>query len=513
MGAPLPLTGPDLAAGVPVASVPDGGFVRGHAFGEALLLSRRGDAFTAMGAACTHYGAPLDEGLQVDGTIRCPWHHACFDLRTGEAVRAPALRALPRYAVAVEAGQVRVTGPLEASEAPRRRKGGPESVVIVGNGAAASAAVETLRNEGYDGPITMIGREPGPPVDRPNLSKDYLAGNAPEEWLDVRDAGFYDAQRIERIEATVAQLDPRERRVVLADGRSVPYGACLLATGCDPIRLPVPGGDRPNVFTLRNLADSRAIIAAAASAKSAVVLGASFIGLEVAASLRARGVKVHVAAPESVPLERILGREIGAFLRVLHEEHGVVFHLGATAKAIGDRVLLSDGAAIDADLVVMGVGVRPNVALAEKAGLAVDNGVLVDEGLQTSVPGIWAAGDIARWPDPHTGERQRIEHWVLAQRHGQTAARNILGAAERFDGVPFFWSAHYDVTVNRVGFAGGERIDCIGSLKDRNAVFAWRRGDKTLSVATIGADAACLEAEKLLERDDHEALARLVPGF
>jgi NADPH-dependent 2,4-dienoyl-CoA reductase/sulfur reductase-like enzyme/nitrite reductase/ring-hydroxylating ferredoxin subunit len=514
MSEPLPLSGPDLAVGIPVSDVPEGGLVRGHAGGAPVLLSRVDGGFHAVGAACTHYGAPLDEGLRVGGTVRCPWHHACFDLRTGDAIRAPALQALPRYAVALTDGVVRVVGPAPACARPEPR-GGPASVVVVGAGAAGAAAVEALRQAGYDGPVTLFGREPGPPVDRPNLSKDYLAGTAPEEWLALRDEGFYREQQVTlRTGVEVVGLDVAARRIVLSDGSTEPYGACLLATGAYPVQLPIPGADSPHVFTLRSLADSRAIVAAAMGARRAVVVGASFIGLEVAAALRTRGVEVDVVAPESLPLERILGPALGAAVKDVHERNGVVFHLGRTPAAIeGGEVLLSDGARLPADLVVIGVGVRPATALAERAGLAVDRGVLVDAYLRTSAEGVWAAGDIARWPDPHTGERQRIEHWALAQRQGQVAARNLLGGEERFDAVPFFWSVHFDMCVNVVGFpSGGDRIDIDGDLGARDAALAFRRGDRTLAVATVGRDRTCLDAEVLLEQDDHAGLARLVPA-
>jgi NADPH-dependent 2,4-dienoyl-CoA reductase/sulfur reductase-like enzyme/nitrite reductase/ring-hydroxylating ferredoxin subunit len=467
----------------------------------------------ALGASCTHYNGPLDEGLRIDGTVRCPWHHACFDLRTGEPLRGPAMRALPRYEVVVDGDRVRVPGATLAPEAPLRREG-PESVVVVGAGAAGAAAVAALRRLGYAGPVTLVGREPNVPTDRPNVSKDYLAGNAPEEWMPIVDEGFYrDREVTLRLGTEVKALDAGARRIDFADGTSLSYGACLLATGADPIRLPIPGADGPQVFTVRTLADSRNIIERLPASKRAVVVGASFIALEVAASLRARGLEVHVVAPESRPLERVLGAAWGAFLQELHEQKGVVFHLGRTPSAIErDGVALSDGSRLAADLVILGVGVRPSIALAERAGLQIaDKGVVVDPFLRTSAPNVWAAGDIARWPDPHTGEPQRIEHYVLAQRHAQAAADNILGADKRFDGVPFFWSAHYDATINVVGFLSKwDRVDVDGDIAARDAAVAYRRGDRTVAVATIGRDHTSLEAERLLEQDDQPGLRALV---
>jgi NADPH-dependent 2,4-dienoyl-CoA reductase/sulfur reductase-like enzyme/nitrite reductase/ring-hydroxylating ferredoxin subunit len=513
-GGDAKLTGPDLSLGVSPGDVPDGGVLLGHAGGEAVLLARRGAQVFAVGASCTHYGGPLGEGAVVGEEIRCPWHHACFSLRTGEPVRAPALNPIPCFDVEARDGRLVVLGKREPSTM-RRDSGGPASVVIVGAGAAGNACAEELRRQGYAGRLALIGAEATVPVDRPNLSKDYLAGNAPEEWIPLRGEDFYSEREIDvSLGARVKELDLAGRRVVLADGVSHSFGALVLATGADPIRLPIPGSDAPHVFTLRTLADSRAIIARAASAKHAALIGAGFIGLEVAASLRARGVEVHVIAPEAIPLGRVLGDALGGFVRKVHEGHGVTFHLGTTTRKIAaDGVELSNGQRVPADLVVIGAGVRPEVSLAQRAGLAVDRGILVDAYLRTSGENVWAAGDVARWPDPRSGEAIRVEHWVVAERMGQIAARNVLGRMEACELVPFFWSAHYDVVVNYVGHAESwDRLDIDGDIEARDTAVAYRRSGKTLAVATIGRDRAALDAEIALERGDEATLARIVPS-
>ena len=498
--------GPDLSSGVAVESLRDGQMLHGHVGDEPVLLARRGNDFFAIGATCTHYGGPLAEGLVVGDTVRCPWHHACFSLRTGEALHAPALSPVACWSTESNGGKVFVRRKTSPKQGGRfsAKAGSPRRILIVGGGAAGFAAAERVRREGFDGDLTMVSNDDAPPVDRPNLSKDYLAGTAPEDWVPLRGDDFYADQRIDlRLRTTATDIDVRARHVSLSDGNRLPYDRLLLATGAEPVRLQLPGMDLPHVFTLRTLRDCRAIIARAASARRAVVLGASFIGLEVAASLRTRNIEVHVAAPEKRPMERIMGPQIGDFVRKLHEEHGVVFHLEDTATAIGERqVTLKTGATIDADLVVVGVGVRPRLALAEKAGLAIDRGVTVNEYLETNAQGVYAAGDIARWPDPHSGSSIRVEHWVVAERQGQSAALNMLGLKEKFSAVPFFWSQHYDVPINYVGHAESwDEIAIDGDVGARDCVLRYKHQGRVLAVASIYRDIDSLKLEAEMERE------------
>jgi len=500
-------SGPDLAQGIALAELAEDAILAGHCGGEPVLLVRRGDQVFAIGAHCSHYHAPLADGLVAGDAIRCPWHHAAFDLRTGEAVRAPAFSAIPCWSVEQRDGKVFVK---EKRTPPRREPRSapsgkaPDRIVIVGGGAAGFAAAEMLRRERYQGSITMLSNEAAAPVDRPNLSKDYLAGNAPEEWVPLRPDSFYADNGIDlRLNTAVTGIDAGSREVALSDGETVPYDRLLLATGAEPVRLPLPGFSEPHVHTLRSLADCVAIIERAKTARQAVVLGASFIGLEVAASLRARGLEVHVAAPEKRPMERILGPQMGDFVRALHEEHGAIFHLEETAAAIqGRKIKFQSGRVIEADLIVAGVGVRPRIELAEKIGLALDRGVAVNAYLETSAPGIFAAGDIARWPDPHSGENIRVEHWVVAEWQGQAAALNMLGAGERFAAVPFFWSQHYDVPINYVGHAEKwDEIAIDGDIAAKDCLLRYKRRGRTLAVASIFRDADNLKAELALESE------------
>src|ERR1700719_4189287 len=372
--------GHDLAMGIPINDLPDGHMLAGHVGEDAVLLARRGNEFFAIGATCSHYGGPLAEGLMVDDTVRCPWHHACFSLRTGEALHAPALSPVASWAVEQRDGKLFVTTKNPASKERRSAApaaGMPERIVIIGGGAAGFAAAEKLRREQYQGSIVMLSNDDAPPVDRPNLSKDYLAGSAPEDWVPLRPESFYSDNGIElRLKTNVTGIDTRAREVALAGGSRIPYGRLLLATGAEPIRLSIPRGGPQQLLMLRSLADCRAIIERATTARRAVVLGASFIGLEVAAALRTRGIEVHVVGLEKRPMELILGPQMGDFVRALHEEHGAIFHLEDTAVAIeGNQVRLKSGKMLAADMVVAGVGGRPRTQLAEKAGIALDRGV------------------------------------------------------------------------------------------------------------------------------------------
>jgi NADPH-dependent 2,4-dienoyl-CoA reductase/sulfur reductase-like enzyme/nitrite reductase/ring-hydroxylating ferredoxin subunit len=476
----------------------------GHVGSEAVLLARVGTEFFAVGANCTHYGGPLVEGLLVGNTVRCPWHHACFDLRTGAAARPPALNDRPRWRVECQDGRVFVREKLQTAQTAGRKPGvGPASVLILGGGAAGNSAAETLRREGFAGRVTMVDPDRDAPYDRPNLSKDYLAGTASEDWLPLHPRSYYSDLGIELLSGrTATAIDPKAKRVALDDGSSQEFDRLLIATGATPVKLDLSQSGGTRVHYLRSLADSRSIVAAVQGSKYAVVIGTSFIGLEVAASLRARGLEVHAVGTDATPLMRVFGSELGDFIRRLHEEHGVMFHLGHTVRSVDPKgITLDDGTSVRADLVVAGVGVRPNVDLAVTAGIATHNGILVDDRLETSAADIFAAGDVARWIDPQTKERVRVEHWVVAQRMGQTAARNILGYNEQFAAVPFFWSQHYDVPISYVGHAAAwDRTVMDGDPDARDCAVTYYQNDRALATATIYRDTQSLSTELKMEQ-------------
>ena len=503
MGAAATPEGPDFSLGIELGKVPSNGTIAGRVGDEPVLLSKLDGEWFAVAGSCTHYGAALAGGLVDGDNVRCPLHHACFSLRTGAALRAPAFAPLDRWHVEVEKDKLfvrtRLSAPVAAS-LQSSQADGIGSVLIVGGGAAGFACADELRGLGFAGRITMVTAEPDAPYDRPNLSKDFLAGTAPEAWIPLRDDDFYREAGIElkRGEEIVAINTPAGFAVG-SSGERFPYDRLLLATGAEPVRL--AGFEHNNVLSLRSLSDARTLIDRAQAGTRAAVLGSSFIGLEAASALRARGVGVDVISPESVPFERAFGREIGLFLQRLHESKGVRFHLERTASSFDGRQLaLDDLSVLDVDFILAGVGVRPRTALAT-GRVAVDDGILVDSSLATSVPGIYAAGDVAAYPDPLSGRPLRIEHWVTAQRQGQVAARNMIGIATAFAAIPFFWTEQYGVALRYVGHARDwDQIRIDGDLDSLDFIARYVRGGHVVASLACGRDRESLEDERSLER-------------
>ncbi|HET7606939.1 MAG TPA: FAD-dependent oxidoreductase [Sphingomicrobium sp.] len=503
MGEGASATGPDFSQGIKLGDIPAEGTLPGRVGDDPVLLSRLGGELFAIGGTCTHYGGNLGEGIAGAGSVRCPLHHACFDLRTGAVLRAPALDPVDRWLVETEGDRVFVRRKAEQQQAPTPSiDEAIRNIVIVGGGAAGLACAAELRRRGFAGEVTILSADDDPPCDRPNLSKDYLAGSAPEEWLWLRGDDWYTENRIDlRLSTEVTRIDPGTHTVYCASGEQLPFDRLLIATGAEPNRLMVPGFDADNVFTLRTVADARAIAGQARSGAHAVIIGASFIALEAAAALRQRGVEVDIVSVEEVPLEHVFGKELGREIQSLHEAKGVKFHLSAVVGGFdGKAVTLAGGGRIGADFVLVGIGVKPRTALAQSAGATVGNGVRVDDQLQTTLTDIYAAGDIAAYPNPLTGEPVRIEHWVVAERQGEVAAANMLGASERFDSAPFFWTEQYGVAIRYVGRGSGwDAVTLEGSFDDRSLTARYFIEGTHYATATIGRDRENLEDELRLE--------------
>lgn len=462
-----------------------------------LLLVRLGDQFYALGARCTHYGAPLATGALHGERIICPWHHACFNARTGEQLDPPGTDHLPHFPVHLEGDQVLVELPATvASRQPpaltRRNPQDARTCVVVGSGCAGAYAVEALRAQGFQGRVVWVTGSEFPPIDRPNLSKAYLAGEAPETWMPLRDPAFYEAADIEVVQGrSVTALDAAAKTVTLVDGEVLPYDVAVVAPGAQPRRLEVPGAGLAGLFTLRTLEDSRTIRAAAQKARHAVVVGASFIGMEVAQSLRHLGLEVTVVAPEAVPFERTLGVEVGRIMQALHVENGVLFHLGRTVQAFEGRdwvqhVVLDDGSTLKADLVVVGIGVQPATDFVQGVPKAPDGSLIVDVCLQAG-DGLFVAGDAARFPDWRTGTPIRIEHWRLAAQHGRLAGTNAAGAHRAYQGVPFFWTRQFGVGLQYLGYVETwDEVRLEGNPSAREFLAFYLRNGQVWAVAGMG---------------------------
>ena len=489
----------DLSEGVAVEEFAATGMVDGVLGDEPILLVRTPAGFRAVGALCTHNKAPLAKGVMVGDTIRCPWHHACFSADTGNARAAPAFAPLGRWAVEQRGGRVFVGA--KHPDGPVRPEATREPIVVVGAGAAGAAAADALCRLGAGSVTTLIGAEPEPPYDRTTLTKHFLSGQKGEEALPLPMPDLAARGVTVRLGTTVVAIHRDRGEIVLSDGTVLPYGKLILATGAEPRRLDVPGADLPHVKVLRTAADARAILAAAETMPRVAVVGGAFIGMEAAAALRDRGLEVAVISPDPQPLAKALGTALSDAVMAAHHKRGTTFRLGRSVQRIEPgRVTLDDGSEVPADLVVVGVGVSPRLALAQAAGLTIDEGVEVDEFLRTSDPAIFAVGDIARWPDPHGAGRVRVEHWAVAQRQGQIAAANALGAALRYDAVPFFWTMHFDFSARAVGHAGkGDGVSVEGDPKGRDATIRFTRDGADTATVTVERDKLALEAELAME--------------
>jgi NADPH-dependent 2,4-dienoyl-CoA reductase/sulfur reductase-like enzyme/nitrite reductase/ring-hydroxylating ferredoxin subunit len=486
----------DLKEGVPVAAEVEE---------KKVLLVRAEGKIYACGNECSHYHAPLSDGLIVGHILTCPWHNARFDIRNGRLEAPPGLNGIPSYETKVTNGQVWVRQ-VGKGAIPMPEGEDDRTFLIVGAGAAGNSAAETLRREGFTGRIVMVTGESYGPYDRPMLSKDLLSGEAPAKWLPLRGQKFYDRLNIEiRPENLVTAVDPSSRSVTFADGTSLKADRILLATGGTPRTLNLPGADKPGCFVIRSRRDAEAILAALEQAKTVVIVGASFIGLEVACSLRIREIDVHVVAPEAVPLAAVFGEQIGRRIKETHEKNGVTFHLGQTVKEFAGQervseVLLADGSRLKADCVIVGVGIRPTVDFLESSGLVKDGAVPVNGRLEVSAEGIFAAGDIALVPDGRTGELRRVEHWVEAGRQGMHAARSMLGAKDSYREVPFFWSKQYGTSFRYVGYTRKfDRVVFRGDVNGKAFLAGFYLEGTLRAAATVGKNRELIRLGQLIE--------------
>ncbi len=478
-----------------------------------ILLARVGDRFHAVSATCPHYGAPLAEGALCGTRVVCPWHHAIFNIVNGDLEEPPALDALVCYDVRVEGDAVLVNVPEGSTDrrtavmAKRDHVVDSRQFVIIGAGAAGYAAAQALREEGFRGDVVMITREDRAPYDRPNLSKDYLHGHAEAEWMPLRSEEFFREHDIKLVlNREVTRVDARTKTITFESGETMDYDALLVATGGAPVRLNIPGSDLKNISMLRSFADADAIIEIAGRSRRAVVVGASFIAMEAAYSLRERGLEVTVVAPSREPFEATLGAEVGAVFRRVHESHGVRFKLGSIVYRFEgshhvEAVTLDSGESIETDMVVVGAGVRPVTHFLEGVELDEAGGVIVDSRL-CAVDGLYAAGDIVNFADPRTGERVRIEHWRTAQQQGRAAARNMVGRDVPFDGVPFFWTRQFESGLLYVGRATSwDEIIFRGDVYSQDFLAFYVKGNRVLAVAGMNRDREMAAVEELMRLD------------
>ncbi|MFG1674391.1 NAD(P)/FAD-dependent oxidoreductase [Micromonospora sp. NPDC049282] len=395
--------------------------------------------------------------------------------------------------------------------------------VIVGAGLAGAKAAQTLRETGFGGEIVLLGEEPERPYERPPLSKGLLLGAAERESVFVHEAGWYAEHDVDlRTGVRATSIDRATRQVELADGHRVGYDALLLATGATPRRLDVPGADLDGVLALRTLSDSDRIAAALVDGAHLVVVGAGWIGLEVAAAARTRGATVTVVERSELPLLRVLGPNIARVFADLHRDHGVTFRRGATVQAFRgagrvSAVVLGDGTELRADAVVVGVGVRPEVTLAEQAGLTVDNGVVVDQALRSSDPRVYAAGDIADAYHPLYGTHLRVEHWATALHSGPAAARSMLGAEVVYDRLPYFYTDQYELGMEYTGYAppgGYDTVVVRGDLTQREFIAFWTAGGRVMAGMNVNIWDVTPQIADLIRSQKPVDLARLAdPGI
>ena len=480
---------------------------------EKILISRIDGKYYATGAFCTHYGAPLEEGVLSGDRIVCPWHHACFNAKTGDLKEPPARDALPHFDVTMEGDELFIELPekVEPSREPQMAKFDHQKdkriFVILGAGAAGNAAAQSLRENGYTGRILMISYENRLPYDRPNLSKDYLKGEAEAEWMPLRSKEFYQDHGIELLlNKKVREVNVPSNLILLENQEKINYDKLLIVTGGIPRTLNIPGRDLKNIFTLRSYDDSDTIIKAAESASRIVIIGASFIGLETADSLRHRGLSVSVVAPENVPFGNIFGEQVGKMFLEAHRKNGVDFYLSQTVnkfegKNSVEAVILENGKTLEADMVIVGIGVRPATEMIKGINVNEDGSVSVDRNFRVN-ENVYAAGDIARFKYWRTGEDIRIEHWRVAEQMGRIAGANMAGKKQEYKGVPFFWTAQSGFNFRYLGYVRNwDDLIIDGDIQARKFIAYYIMNNMVHAVAGINRDKEMAAIEELMRHN------------
>jgi apoptosis-inducing factor 3 len=475
-----------------------------------ILIVNLNDELFALGAHCTHYGAFLEKGILNGDTIICPWHHACFNAKTGALKEPPALDSLPVFEVVIENERVIVRVPTElpSNKTPKMKKKDAdveENNVIIGGGAAGYAAAQAMREAGYRGKIIIITQENRTPYDRPNLSKDYLQGAARDEWMPLRPDDFYKDYGIEfMFNMKVEEIKIKVKKIVFEKGEDLSFNKLLIATGGIPKQLNIPGSNLKNIFYLRSFSSSDNIIEAAKNSKTAVIIGSSFIGMESAFSLRERDIAVTIVSPDSVPFEKSLGKEVGELLKKQHEESGVRFYLKSSVKNfegkdIVEAVVLESGEKIKTDFVVVGIGVSPATDFIKGIEKTSDGGIKVDKSLWTAQD-IYAAGDIAVFPYWFTEEDIRIEHWRTALQQGRIAGFNMAGKNVELDDVPFFWTQQAGLNIRYVGHANSwDEIIYQGEVSSKEFIAFYIKNKKVIAAAGNNKDTEMAAVHMLMK--------------
>ena len=477
-----------------------------------ILIVNINDELFALGAHCTHYSAPLQDGVLSGDTIICPWHHACFNAKTGSLKEPPAADSLPQFEIIIENDNVLVKVPEEfpfskTPEMAERDEYNDENFVIVGGGAAGYAAAQSMREAEYKGRITIVTKENRTPYDRPNLSKDYLQGSAQEEWMPLRPDDFYSQNNIEfMFDKKVNKINVKEKKILFEKGEDLFYTKLLIAAGAVPRELNVRGSNLKNIFYLRSFSNSDSIVSAAENSKEAVVIGSSFIGMESASSLIERGIKVTVISPDDVPFEKTLGKEIGELLKKQHEESGVEFKLKRNVKAFEgngevESVLLDNGEKVKTDFVIVGIGVKPMTDFIEGLVKNPDGGIKVDDTFWAAED-IFAAGDAAAFPFWMTGEEIRIEHWRTALQEGRLAGFSMAGKSTKYESIPFFWTHQAGLNIRYVGYVKNwDKIIYWGDVQSKEFIAFYVKDNKVAAAAGNNKDKEIAAVEILMKLD------------